>query len=93
MSYELIIHHQCERDLKKIKRAGWDMEKVKEALLILRKGPPFPAKYHVHELQGEMQGIFDMHVAHNWLILFAYTKENTIEILRTGTHASINLTE
>ena len=59
----------------------------------LSAGPPFAAKYHVHELQGDLQGVWDFHVARNWLILFRYIDASTIELLRTGTHASIGLTE
>lgn len=93
MRCELLLHRQFKKDLQKLKRAGWNMEQAKAALFVLAEGPPFPVKYGVHELQGSMQGVYDMHVTHNWLILFCYREKNVIEILRTGTHASINLTE
>ena len=69
------------------------MEKMKKALDVLADGPPFPVSYNVHELSGTLLGVYDMHVSHNWLILFRFQSKHVIEVLRTGTHASINLTE
>jgi len=93
MRYKLLLHRQFTKDLTRLKRAGWNMEKAKAGMRMLAEGPPFPAKYHVHELQGSMKGVWDMHIAHNWLILFRFQETKVIELLRTGTHASINLTE
>lgn len=69
------------------------MEKAKESMRMLAEGRPFQAKYRVHELQGSMKGVWDMHIAHNWLLLFRYRDAKVIELLRTGTHASINVSE
>lgn len=93
MRCKLLLHRQFKKDLQRLKRAGWSMEQAQTALIALAAGSPFPAKYGVHELQGSMKGVFDMHVSHNWLILFTYREKNVIELLRTGTHASINLTD
>lgn len=93
MGCKLLLHRQFTKDLMRLKQAGWNMEKTKAGMRILAQGPPFPAKYRVHELQGAMKGIWDMHLSHNWLLLFRYRDVHVIELLRTGTHASINLTE
>lgn len=93
MRCELLLHRQFKKDLEKLKRSGWSMTKMKSALSSLADGPPFPVSLKVHELEGDLQGVYDLHVSHNWLILFRYQKKDVIEILRTGTHASINLTE
>ncbi len=69
------------------------MTKMKSALQALADGPPFPVSLKVHELEGALKGVFDLHVSHNWLILFRFQSKSVIELLRTGTHASINLTE
>lgn len=93
MRCELRPHRHFEKDLARLKRAGWPMEKMKKALGVLANGPPFPPSWKIHPLDGPLAGIYDMHVAHNWLILFCYREKNIIELLRTGTHASINLTD
>lgn len=92
MRCELLLHRQFKKDLERIKRSGWSMDNMQKALEALADGPPFPASFNVHALQGTLQNVYDMHVAHNWLILFRYESKNVIEVLRTGTHASINLT-
>lgn len=93
MRCDVLLHRQFVKDLEKLKRSGWPMVKMKSALGALASGPPFPVSLKVHELEGALQGVYDLHVAHNWLILFRYQGKNVIEVLRTGTHASINLTE
>ncbi len=93
MRCELRLHRQFAKDLERLKRAGWPMERMKKALHVLASGPPFPKLWNIHELQGDLAGVYDMHVSHNWLILFRYSDKNIIELLRTGTHASINLSK
>ena len=91
MRYELHRHRQFIRDVKRLKKAGWNLGILGDFLEALQKGQPFPARYKIHPLHGELGGIWDAHIVHNWVILFRFVGDSTIELLRTGTHASVGL--
>lgn len=91
MNYELDYHRHFLKDAKRLKQSGYKMQKLEEFFLDFQKGPPFPHHYHVHPLTGDMSGIWDAHLSENWVILFRYRGKGTIELIRTGTHASLGL--
>ena len=91
MRHELVPRRQFLRDIKRLKEAGWPMQALTEFLDCLRRGHPFPEKYQVHELHGELEGVWDGHVRQNWVVLFRYRKKGIIELSRTGTHASLGI--
>ncbi len=55
------------------------------------ESPKLPEKYRTHPLKGSFAGTWDAHLAHNWVVLFRYLDTDTIELLRTGTHASVGI--
>lgn len=90
MLFELIPRRQFLRDVSRLKKSGWPMKPLTDLLNHLRVGPPFPPKYQIHELQGELAGVWDAHIRQNWVVLFRY-RGKSIELSRTGTHASLKL--
>lgn len=91
MKYELRYHGQFLKDMKRLKQGGWKLQKLEEFFLELQKGPPFPFRYQVHPLHGDMDGVWDAHITQNWVVFFRYNRKDVIELIRTGTHASLNL--
>lgn len=91
MIYKVIFHRQFDKDVKRLKNSGWDVSKLQKFVGEIRKGPPFPERYEIHSLQGDMQGVLDGHVVQNWVVLFRFLESNTIEFLRTGTHGYLGL--
>ena len=58
-----------ERDVKRAKKRGKDMEKLKTALSLLIEGEPLPERYRDHPLMGEWTGFRDLHIEPDWLRL------------------------
>ena len=58
-----------ERDVKRAKKRGKDMEKLKTALSLLIEGEPLPERYRDHPLKGEWTGFRDLHIEPDWLRL------------------------
>ena len=58
-----------ERDVKRAKKRGKDMEKLKTALSLLIEGEPLPERYRDHPLKGEWTGFRDLHIEPDWLLL------------------------
>ena len=91
MAYELRLHRQFVKDAERLKKAGWDMKKFSIFLQELRKSPPFPHQYEIHQLRGAMEGVWDAHITQNWVVLFRQPRDGVIELLRTGTHQYLGL--
>jgi mRNA interferase YafQ len=60
-----------ERDVKRAKKRGKDMEKPKTALSLLIEGEPLTERYRDHPLKGEWAGFRDLHIEPDWLLLYA----------------------
>jgi addiction module RelE/StbE family toxin len=58
--------------------------------VVLEDTWPLPRHYRAHLLQGNLKGVWDVHLRHNWVIFFQ-KKETVITLLRTGTHAYLGI--
>lgn len=66
------------------------MKPFEEFVHTIKNVWPPPAKYEAHLLSGEHEGIWDIHLRQNWIILLRL-KDGTIYLLRMGTHAELGL--
>lgn len=87
---KIVFHRTCDKDLIRWKRAGWDMEPFKQFLRDCADSWPLPSKYEAHPLHGDLEGVWDIHIRRNWLVLLK-KEGNTITLLRTGTHAMLGI--
>ena len=78
------------KDMKKWKQSGSSMEPFFEFLEIAKKTWPPPAKYESHLMSGRFEGICNVHLRQNWVLFLKY-QAGTVEFLRMGTHADLNL--
>lgn len=84
---EYSIHFQ--RDLKRVMRRGYDMEKMKTVItLLVREERPLPKKYQDHPLKGKWNGYRELHIEPDWLLVYKVNQE-TIFFTRTGTHIDL----
>jgi mRNA interferase YafQ len=85
---KLVTQNRFDRESKKMKKRGKDMEKLKEVIKLLQAGKPLPIKYRNHKLGGEFKDYWECHIQPDWLLV--YKKTNTELILfATGTHADL----
>jgi addiction module RelE/StbE family toxin len=56
---------------------------------ILETWPPSP-KFEPHLLIGPFEGVWDIHLRQNWVLLLRF-HAGTIHFLRMGTHADLGL--
>jgi mRNA interferase YafQ len=79
---------QFRRDIKKLKKQGKNLEKLKQVVLVLVSGDTLDARYRDHALVGSWQGSRDCHIEPDWL--FIYRKETEQLFLeRTGSHSEL----
>ena len=79
---------QFKRDLKKAKKRGKDMQKIKEPLRLLIEEVPLPPVYRDHPLTGNWSGYRDLHIEPDWLLIYRVS-EKVIRFERTGSHSDL----
>jgi mRNA interferase YafQ len=79
---------QFQRDVKRLKRRGKDLEKLKRLIELLLAGDPLPPQYKDHSLKHGWAGYRDAHVEPDWVLVYSAT-EKTVHLERTGTHEEL----
>lgn len=79
---------QFKKDLKRIKKQGKKIEKLKIVLRLLITGEQLPFKYKDHSLKGGWIGFRDLHIEPDWLLIYKI-QDNKIRFERTGSHSDL----
>lgn len=79
---------QFKRDLKKVRKRGKSMDKIKEPLRLLIEEKSMPAAYLDHPLTGNWSGCRDLHIEPDWLLIYRLVG-NIVRFERTGTHSDL----
>jgi len=74
--------------VKRLKKRGKDLEKLKKLIELLLAAQPLPAQYRDHPLKLNWSGYRDAHVEPDWVLIYCATAE-TVHLERTGTHEEI----
>ena len=77
-----------ERDLKRCKRRGKDLEKVKLVIRLLVAEKPLDARHYDHPLIGNYKGRRECQLEPDWLLIYKLDGD-VIVFERTGTHADL----
>jgi mRNA interferase YafQ len=74
--------------VKRAKKRGKDMNKLRVLLELLIDGQPLPKRYRDHPLKGKWAGWRDAHIDPDWLLLY-WIEGEELQLARTGTHADL----
>ena len=78
------------RDLKRLKKRGYDLNLLDEVIQMLAEGKPLPARMRDHPLVGDYDGCRECHISPDWLLVYEIWQEELILYLtRTGTHSDL----
>jgi mRNA interferase YafQ len=88
MALELRATAAFERDLRRIKKQGKDLDKLEAIVNLLQAEGPLPARCRPHPLRGNWTEHWDCHVEPDWILLYKVTAEALI-LVRTGSHATL----
>jgi mRNA interferase YafQ len=61
---------QSKKDVKKARKWGKDLDKLKALLSLLIHQTPLPEAYQDHLLRGNWKGYRDAHIEPDWLLLY-----------------------
>ena len=79
-----------QKDLKRAKRRGYDIDLLRDIIKKLAAGEPLPAKNRDHDLSGGYVGCRECHITPDWLLIYEVDGDDLILYLtRTGTHSDL----
>jgi mRNA interferase YafQ len=77
-----------KKDYKRMIKRGKSDVPIKEVLMNLAKEVTLDEKYLDHPLKGSYAGTRECHIEPDWLLIYL-PKEETIVMIRTGTHSDL----
>ena len=79
-----------EKDFKRCKQRGYEMEALNVVMQLLEKDGGLPAKYKSYRLSGKFNRRWECHIKPDWLLVWDKNdNELTLLLMRTGTHSDI----
>jgi mRNA interferase YafQ len=79
---------QFKKDVKRMRKRGKDLEKVKAVIDLLVDEEPLPPKNRDHKLGGNWIGRRDCHIEPDWILIYKLTVDELL-LERTGTHSDL----
>ncbi len=79
---------QFKRDVKRMRRQGRDLVKLRDLLASLVRGDGLAAVHRDHVLVGQYKGTRECHIEPDWLLIYELA-ENEIVLIRTGSHSDL----
>lgn len=85
------VHNKFKKDLKLMKKRGYDEQKLWDIVEQLANEIPLPAQNRDHLLTGNYTGCRECHIEPDWLLVYEIKKDELLLILtRTGTHSDLD---
>jgi len=79
---------QFRKDLKKLKKRGKDIQKLKEVVRQIAIGEMLDTRHRDHALIGSRGGSRDCHAEPDWLLIYR-KDEDSLYLERSGTHSDL----
>ncbi len=90
MKYNVKTTKKFEKDLKRIKKRGYNLSLLADVIKKLANGENLPAKNKDHELSGNYAGKRECHITPDWLLIYEKYEDYLILFLsETGTHSDL----
>lgn len=82
--------NQFKRDYKKQQKRHKKMDKLHTIIKLLAQEKTLPSKYHDHTLTRNWAHHRELHIEPDWLLIYKLLpKENTLLLVRTGSHSDL----
>jgi len=84
----LVQANSFKKDVKKQKKRGKDLNKLKAVVDLLVAGETLPDRCVDHPLAGNWSGWWDCHIEPDWILIYKVTPD-VLTLGRTGSHADL----
>ena len=88
MTLAVLTTTRFEKDLKRVRKQGKDLDKLEQIVDLLQAQQPLSPVCRPHRLHGNWSDHWDCHIEPNWLLLYRVT-ETSLILVRTGSHAEL----
>ena len=85
---KLVQPSSFKKDVKKQKKRGKDLQKLKAIIDLLLAERPLPDRCADHLLAGTWTGWRDCHIEPDWILIYKNT-EGALTLGRTGSHSDL----
>ena len=79
---------QFKRDVRRAKRRGRDLTRLRTLLESLIRQEPPTARHLDHPLRGIWKGYREAHIEPDWLLIYR-VEANALLLVRTGSHSDL----
>ena len=88
--YQIVQTGRFRKDLKRIKKRGYDLALLGAVVDALAAGETLPEKNCDHSLTGTYTGCRECHITPDWLLVYElWENEVILYLTRTGTHSDL----
>jgi mRNA interferase YafQ len=74
--------------VKRLKKRGKNLEKLKTLIELLLRSQALPAQYNDHTLKLNWSGYRDAHIEPDWVLIYSATPEK-VHLERAGSHEEL----
>ncbi len=85
---KLVTTKRFERDVKRARKRGKDLNKLFIIVAKLQKDEPREPKHRPRPLSGDWKPFWDCHIEPDWLLIYRVT-DDAVYLVGTGTHADL----
>ena len=90
MMYKIRPTSRFQKDLKRLRKRGYDMDLLTGVLKQLAAGQALAPSYRDHPLVGDYSGCRECHITPDWLLIYEIDGgELFLYLTRTGTHSDL----
>ena len=88
--YNIRVTTKFQKDLKRIKKRGFDVSLLTDVIKKLAAGESLPEKNRDHWLSGNYTGCRECHITPDWLLIYEVDRNGLIlYLIRTGSHSDL----
>ena len=85
--YEIKPSSRFKKDLKRLKKRGYDLSLLTFPIDTLASGQPLPPAYLDHPLKGNLKKYRECHITPDWVLIYEIWEDQLIlYLMTTGTH-------
>lgn len=90
MSLKVVLLNSFKRDLKRIKKRGYDIKLLDSVVRMIAQQEKLTERYCDHALAGNYLGFRESHISVDWFLEYRIDNDDmTLILSRTGTHSDV----
>ena len=88
--YQIRPTTKFQKDVKRLKKRGYDLSSLTKVIQILADGKNLPPQNRDHALSGNYAGFRECHIAPDWLLIYEISEDTLfLYLTRTGSHSDL----